>query len=292
MVSCLTRLHGGVGGCSQYKNKSVKELQRLAAGCAEGVKKFSHVNKKALDQFVQFTEQREDLSRRQEEVTASKRKIQELIEGLDRKKDEDIERTFRGVAMHFKTIFHEIVQSGNGELVMIKNKEAELDPAGGAPLAHAAEKYSAVQVREREREKREERREIESESESESERAREGARERERERESERGRERERQSEREGERGQGGGESRAGQQARHPPGRCRVSGVGGCAGVGAGASIHSVGLLPPLWVLRILPPVHILPPASPSKLLASPSELLASPSELLASPSELLASPS
>lgn len=37
-----------------------------------------------------------------------------------RKKDEDIERTFRGVAMHFKEIFNEIVQTGKGELVMIK----------------------------------------------------------------------------------------------------------------------------------------------------------------------------
>lgn len=54
----------------------MKELQRLSQGCLESMKKFQHVNKKALDQFVQFTEQREDLSRRQTEVSASKRKIQ------------------------------------------------------------------------------------------------------------------------------------------------------------------------------------------------------------------------
>jgi len=83
--------------------------------------------------------------------------LQELIEGLDRKKDEDIERTFRGVAMHFKQIFQEIVQSGKGELVMIKNKEAQQLPQGGAggdnengnvaDPNRSVEKYSAVQVR-------------------------------------------------------------------------------------------------------------------------------------------------
>lgn len=33
--------------------------------------KYSHVNKKALDQYVNFTEQREELNRRQQEVQQS-----------------------------------------------------------------------------------------------------------------------------------------------------------------------------------------------------------------------------
>lgn len=36
--------------------------------CNEQLKKFSHVNKKALDQYVNFTEQREELHKRQAEL--------------------------------------------------------------------------------------------------------------------------------------------------------------------------------------------------------------------------------
>ena len=38
--------------------------------CNEQFKQFSHVNKKALDQYVNFTEQREELQKRQAELDA------------------------------------------------------------------------------------------------------------------------------------------------------------------------------------------------------------------------------
>ena len=38
--------------------------------CNEQLQQFSHVNKKALDQYVNFTEQREELQRRQAELDA------------------------------------------------------------------------------------------------------------------------------------------------------------------------------------------------------------------------------
>lgn len=36
--------------------------------CNEELKKYSHVNKKALDQFVNFSEQKEKLMKRKEEL--------------------------------------------------------------------------------------------------------------------------------------------------------------------------------------------------------------------------------
>lgn len=36
--------------------------------CNEDLQQFSHVNKKALDQYVNFTEQREELQKRQAEL--------------------------------------------------------------------------------------------------------------------------------------------------------------------------------------------------------------------------------
>lgn len=56
---------------------------------------FRHVNRKALDQYAAFTDQRAELARRQEENARSEAKIKQLIETLDLRKDEAIERTFK-----------------------------------------------------------------------------------------------------------------------------------------------------------------------------------------------------
>lgn len=55
----------------------------------------SAVNKKALDQYVNFSEQRDELARRRDESRAAEAKIQQLITTLDMRKDEAIERTFK-----------------------------------------------------------------------------------------------------------------------------------------------------------------------------------------------------
>ncbi|XP_057782124.1 structural maintenance of chromosomes protein 3-like [Salvia miltiorrhiza] len=108
-----------------YKRKSIKELYKLLHKCNEQLKQFSHVNKKALDQYVNFTEQREELQKRQAELDAGDEKIKELISVLDMRKDESIERTFKGVAKHFREVFSELVQGGHGFLVMMKKKDME-----------------------------------------------------------------------------------------------------------------------------------------------------------------------
>ncbi|KAL1558286.1 Structural maintenance of chromosomes protein 3 [Salvia divinorum] len=108
-----------------YKRKSIKELYKLLHKCNEQLKQFSHVNKKALDQYVNFTEQREELQKRQAELDAGDEKIKELITVLDMRKDESIERTFKGVAKHFREVFSELVQGGHGFLVMMKKKDME-----------------------------------------------------------------------------------------------------------------------------------------------------------------------
>ena len=82
------------------------------------MRKYSHVNKKAFDQFVNFSEQRTQLIKRREEIDEGGIKVKELIESLDRKKDEAINRTFRGVSAHFKDVFKELVPNGSGELIM------------------------------------------------------------------------------------------------------------------------------------------------------------------------------
>lgn len=137
-----------------YKRKSIKELHKMLHRCNEQLQQFSHVNKKALDQYVNFTEQREELQKRQAELDAGDEKIRELISVLDQRKDESIERTFKGVARHFREVFSELVQGGHGHLVMMKKKDGNQDDDDydddgprEADLEGRVEKYIGVKVK-------------------------------------------------------------------------------------------------------------------------------------------------
>ncbi|CAM8970304.1 unnamed protein product [Rhodiola kirilowii] len=136
-----------------YKRKSIKELYRMLHKCNEQLQQFSHVNKKALDQYVNFTEQREELQRRQAELDAGDEKIKELITVLDQRKDESIERTFKGVVKHFKDVFAELVPGGHGTLTMLKKKDGhhgddeDEDRPREVDTGGRVEKYIGVKVK-------------------------------------------------------------------------------------------------------------------------------------------------
>jgi structural maintenance of chromosome 3 (chondroitin sulfate proteoglycan 6) len=102
----------------KFDRKTIPELMKSLESINKSLKKYSHVNKKAYDQYVNFSEQRESLLKRKEELDRGADKVKELIESLDRQKDEAINRTFRGVSAHFKDVFKELVPNGAGELIM------------------------------------------------------------------------------------------------------------------------------------------------------------------------------
>ena len=101
-----------------YTKKSIPALMKKLEEINKKLKAYSHVNKKAFDQYVNFSEQRDELVKRRTEVEQGGEKVKELIESLDRKKDEAINRTFRGVSSHFKEVFTELVPNGAAELIM------------------------------------------------------------------------------------------------------------------------------------------------------------------------------
>ncbi|XBI58586.1 hypothetical protein VPH35_039799 [Triticum aestivum] len=111
----------------KYKGKDKLLLQKLLHDRNEQLKQFSHVNQKALDQYVNFNEQHDQLQRRRDELALGDKKIRDLISLLDQKKDESIERTFKGVARHFREVFSELVQGGHGALVMMKKKDGDAE---------------------------------------------------------------------------------------------------------------------------------------------------------------------
>ncbi|RZC53641.1 hypothetical protein C5167_012493 [Papaver somniferum] len=153
---CMKKIRdlGSLPSDAFEKRKNIKELHKMLHKCNEELQQFSHVNKKALDQYVNFTEQREELQQRQAELDAGDDKIKELIQVLDHRKDESIERTFKGVARHFREVFSELVPGGHGFLVMMKKKDAghgddDHDEEGPreADAEGRVEKYIGVKVK-------------------------------------------------------------------------------------------------------------------------------------------------
>jgi len=112
------------GAFDKYKDKSQSQIMKQLENVNKKLKKFSHVNKKAIDQFQSFTKQRADLQTRKEELDKGRESIMNLISHLDTKKDEAIERTFKGIAKHFSDVFSEIVPGGKANLV-IKTQKAD-----------------------------------------------------------------------------------------------------------------------------------------------------------------------
>lgn len=102
----------------KYADKTISELMNQLERVNKKLKDYSHVNKKAFDQYVNFSEQRDSLLKRKEELDQGAAKVEELIDSLDRQKDEAINRTFRGVSAHFRDVFKELVPNGAGELIM------------------------------------------------------------------------------------------------------------------------------------------------------------------------------
>ena len=97
------------------------QLIKKLSGVNETLKKFSHVNKKAFEQYSNFTKQREQLRKRREDLEASAKSIHALMATLDQRKDEAIERTFKQVSKYFEEVFEKLVPAGRGRLIMQKN---------------------------------------------------------------------------------------------------------------------------------------------------------------------------
>lgn len=69
-----------------YKDLAKKELLYQLDQTNRKLQSYSQVNKKALDQYVSFTEQYDDLLNKKQEADNGADRITELIQALDRKK--------------------------------------------------------------------------------------------------------------------------------------------------------------------------------------------------------------
>ncbi|XP_070151375.1 structural maintenance of chromosomes protein 3 [Polyergus mexicanus] len=103
---------------NKFNNMSTKQLFKEMEKANNHLKKYSHVNKKALDQFMSFSDQKERLVKRKEELDRGDEKIKELMSVLEQRKCEAIQFTFKQVSKYFSEVFKKLVPSGHAQLVM------------------------------------------------------------------------------------------------------------------------------------------------------------------------------
>lgn len=114
----------------------------------EELKKFGHVNKKAFEQYNNFTRQQEGLRNRRQELETSLTSITDLIETLDLRKDEAIERTFKQVSREFSRIFERLVPNGKGSLKIQRrtDRRENEDNSEDEAARNSVENYIGVSI--------------------------------------------------------------------------------------------------------------------------------------------------
>jgi structural maintenance of chromosome 3 (chondroitin sulfate proteoglycan 6) len=104
------------------------------------------VNKKAFEQYNNFTNQRETLTKRRQELDSSQASIEELVNVLDQRKDEAIERTFKQVSKEFASIFERLVPAGRGRLVIQRKTDQRAPDDDDDEPRETVENYTGVGI--------------------------------------------------------------------------------------------------------------------------------------------------
>ncbi|KAF2134945.1 RecF/RecN/SMC protein [Dothidotthia symphoricarpi CBS 119687] len=111
----------------KYGRWDTAKVAKELAKATQALKKFAHVNKKAYEQYENFTRQRKTLIDRRAELDTSRKSIENLIDVLDQRKDEAINRTFRQVAKAFQKVFQELVPIGTGRLLINRKSDEDAE---------------------------------------------------------------------------------------------------------------------------------------------------------------------
>ncbi|KZO92322.1 structural maintenance of chromosome protein 3 [Calocera viscosa TUFC12733] len=134
----------------KYINYKSERLAKQLKTVNEGLKKFQHVNKKAFEQYNSFTKQRDTLLQRREDLDKSAASIEELVQVLDQRKEEAIERTFKQVSKYFEEVFEKLVPAGRGRLIMqkrIDQDEDDLDEEEDGARPSGIDNYTGVSIK-------------------------------------------------------------------------------------------------------------------------------------------------
>jgi structural maintenance of chromosome 3 (chondroitin sulfate proteoglycan 6) len=119
----------------RLKTEAPEALKARLESNSKKIKKYMHVNKRALEQYNKYMEKMETLKEKIADLDKSEQAIYDLISHLESVKDDAIVRTFRSVAQHFSEVFHEIVTQGKGRLKMVKGEGTGVDKYVGVSIS-------------------------------------------------------------------------------------------------------------------------------------------------------------
>ncbi|KAG4432391.1 hypothetical protein IFR05_012120 [Cadophora sp. M221] len=132
----------------KYSDKDSKYITSRLKKVNDALKKYKGVNKKAFEQYNSFTSQRDSLTKRRKELDDGLTSIQDLVEVLDQRKDEAIERTFKQVSKEFASIFERLVPAGRGRLVIQRktDQRAREEEDSDEEPRESVENYTGVGI--------------------------------------------------------------------------------------------------------------------------------------------------
>jgi len=136
----------------KYQKTQTKVLWKKLKDANEELKKYSHVNKKALDQFVNFSQQKETLIKRKEEITKGHEAILDLMDVLEQRKQEAILFTFKQVSHNFSEFFKQLVTNGKAQLIMKKEtkdseEESSSQDQSSGSRGKSYDEYSGISIK-------------------------------------------------------------------------------------------------------------------------------------------------
>lgn len=129
-------------GVEKLAGFSMGKLMHQLKLVNEKANTFAHVNRKALDQHTALLETKNDLQSQRDNLNKELKSIYELMDHLDRKKDEAIERTYKQIQYQFEEVFKELVSTNgsSAELQLVKRNS-------GSDNANGDDPYLAARIR-------------------------------------------------------------------------------------------------------------------------------------------------
>ena len=109
---------------SKFRCLSDAQISNQLLQLNDKLKKYTHVNKRALEQYQSFIDQRQSLLERKKDLSVSSQSIVSFISTLDQQNDQTIMKTFDQVSEYFGEIFSRLVPTGRGELVLIREENS------------------------------------------------------------------------------------------------------------------------------------------------------------------------
>lgn len=127
--------------------KLVKRLQKAQAALKQ--LRAAGINEKAVQHYEKSQNSKVELETRRAELEKAKKSIANLIDVLDQRKDEAIERTFKQVSKAFSQIFTKLVPQGSGRLIIQRStdrrgEDEESDDEN--PRGDVVENYQGVGI--------------------------------------------------------------------------------------------------------------------------------------------------